>query len=78
LLRRVEDSLRELADLRERNQELEIEMSKTARIGRREELTFEEEARTWAGITVSEKFPKTATTFLLTVLPTAIRWNRES
>ena len=37
LSRRVEDCLRELADLRERNQQLEGEMSKTARIGKREE-----------------------------------------
>ena len=58
LSRRVEDCLRVLAEVRERNQELEAEMSKVARIGRREELSFEEEARTWAGIHVSSKLPK--------------------
>ena len=50
LTRRVEDCLREVAQLRERNQELEGEMSKAARRGKLEEISFEEEARTWAGI----------------------------
>jgi hypothetical protein len=58
LSRRVEDSLREIANLRERNQELENELSKASRIGRREEMDFVQEARTWAGIWVSEKLPK--------------------
>jgi hypothetical protein len=58
LSRRVEDCLRELAELRERNQELETEMSKAARIGRREEITFEDEARTWAGVSISDKLPR--------------------
>lgn len=58
LSRRVEDCLRVLAEVRERNQELEAEMAKAARIGRREELSFEEEARTWVGICVSEKLPR--------------------
>jgi hypothetical protein len=55
---RVEDCLRELAQLRERNQELEGEISKASRRGKLEEISFEEEARTWAGIAVSEKLPK--------------------
>ncbi len=58
LTRRVEDCLRELSDVRERNQELEAEMSKVARVGKREEMDFADEARTWAGICVSEKLPK--------------------
>ena len=58
LVRRVEDCLREVAELRVRNQELEAEMSKVARVGKREEMDFAEEARTWAGICVSEKLPK--------------------
>jgi hypothetical protein len=58
LTRRVEDCLREVAQLRERNQVLEAEMAKVARVGKREEMSFEEEARTWAGIAVSEKLPK--------------------
>jgi hypothetical protein len=54
LTRRVEDAFRELAQLRERNQELEMEMSKVARVGKREELDFADEARTWPGVFVSE------------------------
>ena len=56
--RKVEDSLREVAELRERNHELEAQMSKIARVGKKEELDFAEEARTWAGISVSEKLPR--------------------
>ena len=58
IARRVEDCLREVAQLRERNHELEAEMAKVVRLGKREELDFAEEARTWAGIVVSEKLPK--------------------
>src|ERR1035437_7318659 len=58
LNRRVEDYFREITQLRERNQELEAEMAKVARVGKREEIDFAEEARTWAGICVSEKLPK--------------------
>ena len=58
LTRRVEDSLREIGQLREKNQLLEGEMSKVARIGKREEMTFEEEARTWAGVWISDKLPR--------------------
>jgi predicted nuclease with TOPRIM domain len=58
LSRRVEDCLRELGQVRERNQELEGEMSKAARIGKREEMTFEEEVRTWAGVWISDKLPR--------------------
>lgn len=58
LTRRVEDCLREVGQLRERNQELEGEMSKTARIGKREEMTFEEEVRTWVGVWISDKLPR--------------------
>jgi hypothetical protein len=58
LIRRVEDCLREVAQLRERNQQLEAEMAKVARVGKREEMDFADEARTWAGIVVSEKLAK--------------------
>jgi len=58
LSRRVEDSLREIVQLRETNQQLESEMSKVARVGKREELDFQQEARTWAGIAISEKLPR--------------------
>ena len=50
LTRRVENCLRDVAQLQERNQQLESEMAKVARIGKREEMDFAEEARTWAGI----------------------------
>jgi hypothetical protein len=33
-------------------------MSKVARRGKLEEMCFEEEARTWAGISISEKLPR--------------------
>jgi hypothetical protein len=56
--RRVEDSLREVGELRERNHELESQMSKVARVGKREEMDFAEEARTWAGIHISDKLGK--------------------
>jgi|SRR5579871_174472 len=56
--RRVEDSVREMAELRERNQLLEGELAKVARVGKREEMDFAEEARTWAGICISEKLPR--------------------
>jgi len=58
LNRRVEDYFREITQLRERNQHLETEMSKVARIGKREEMDFAEEARTWPGMCVSEKLGK--------------------
>ena len=58
LNRRVEDYFREITQLRERNQELEAEMAKVARVGKLEEVSFADEARTWAGICVSEKLPK--------------------
>jgi len=53
--RRVEDSLREVGELRERNHELEAQMSKVARVGKKEEMDFADEARSWAGMSVSEK-----------------------
>lgn len=58
LTRRVEDNFREISQLRERNQELEAEMAKVARIGKREEIDFAEEARTWPGMGISQKLGK--------------------
>jgi hypothetical protein len=58
LSRRIEDSLREIAQLREKNQLLEGEMAKVARVGKREEMDFAEEARTWAGVWISDKLPR--------------------
>ena len=58
LTRRVEDCLREVAELRERNQELETRNGE----GRPRRQTgrngFRGEARTWAGIAISEKLPR--------------------
>ena len=56
--RRVEDSSREAGKLRERNHELETEMMKVARVGKREEMDFADEVRTWAGIHIGDKLPK--------------------
>jgi hypothetical protein len=58
LSRRVEDSLREITQLHEKNKLLEGEMAKVARIGAREEMDFAEEARTWAGVWISDKLPR--------------------
>jgi predicted nuclease with TOPRIM domain len=58
LFRRVEGSLREVAELRERNQVLASELSKVAHIGKREEMDFAEEARSWAGVWISDKLPR--------------------
>jgi hypothetical protein len=58
LNRRVEDYFREITQLRQRNQELESEMAKVARVGKLEEVSFADEARTWPGISVSEKLSK--------------------
>jgi len=52
LQRRIEDHLREVVTLRQRNSELEAEMSKATRRGRLEERSFEDEARGWTGMTV--------------------------
>ena len=58
LNRRVEDFLREVAQLRERNQVLTLELSKVAHIGKREEIEFADEARSWAGVWISDKLPR--------------------
>jgi hypothetical protein len=58
LARTATDHLREISDLRTRNQALEMEMSKVARVGRKEEIGFAEEAESWPGIWLSEKLKK--------------------
>jgi hypothetical protein len=58
LTRQTEDRLQEIAGLRERNKELEAEMAKSARVGKKEEMHFVEEARSWSGIWIGEKLPK--------------------
>jgi hypothetical protein len=52
LTHRLEDYLREVAQLREQNQGLETEMAKVSRIGKREEMDFADEARTWPGVSL--------------------------
>jgi chromosome segregation ATPase len=56
--RKVKDYLKEIGDLRSKNQTLEMEMSKVARVGKKEEVSFAEEAQTWPGIWLSEKLKK--------------------
>jgi DNA repair exonuclease SbcCD ATPase subunit len=58
LSRQGKDYLQEITKLRERNQELEGEMAKVARVGKKEEMEFADEARSWPGIWVGEKLPR--------------------
>ncbi len=56
--RLVKDYLAEIGQVRERNEELAAEMAKVARVGKKQEMDFAEEARTWPGICVSEKLSR--------------------
>jgi len=56
--RKVKDYLSEITQLRTKYQTLEMEMSKVARIGRKEEIGFAEEAQSWPGIWLSEKLKR--------------------
>jgi hypothetical protein len=56
--RRVSDHFREIGELLRRNEKLEPEMAKVARVGRKEELDFAEEVRSWPGVWVGEKLPR--------------------
>lgn len=56
--RRAEDFQREVEQMRGHIGTLEAELSKVARVGRREELRFADEARSWPGVFVSDKLPK--------------------
>jgi hypothetical protein len=58
LSRQGKDYLQEITSLRERNQELEGEMAKVSRVGKKEEMDFAEEAHSWPGIWVGEKLPR--------------------
>ncbi len=58
LRRRIEEYLSDLSRLRTQNQELEVEMSKVARRGKLEEVSFADEVQTWAGICISEKLAR--------------------
>jgi hypothetical protein len=50
--------LSDLSRLRTRNAELEGEVAKAARRGRLKELSFEDDIRTWPGISISEKLQR--------------------
>jgi myosin heavy subunit len=56
--RRVKDFLDEVTKLRDRNEELEAEMAKVARVGKKEEIDFAEDVRSWAGIWIGDKLPR--------------------
>ena len=56
--RRVKDFLDEVKKLRERNQLLETEMAKVARVGKKEEIDFAEDVRSWPGIWIGDKLPR--------------------
>jgi len=58
LSRQGKDYLQEITSLRERNKELEAEMAKVARVGKKEEVDFAEEVRGWPGIWVGSKLPR--------------------
>jgi hypothetical protein len=58
LARQGKDYLQEIGGLRERNQGLEAEMAKVARVGKREEQDFADEVRSWPGIWIGEKLPR--------------------
>ena len=58
LARQGKDYLQEIGNLRERNQELEAEMAKVARVGKKEEVDFADEARSWPGIWIGDKLPR--------------------
>jgi len=58
LSRQGNDYLQEITTLRDRNKQLEAEMAKVARVGKKEELDFADDARSWPGIWVGEKLPR--------------------
>jgi hypothetical protein len=58
LSREAKDYLVEISDLRSQNDALKLQMSKVARVGRKEEIDFAEEAQTWPGIWLSEKLKR--------------------
>jgi hypothetical protein len=58
LARQGKDYLQEITNLRDRNKQLEAEMAKVARVGKKEEIDFAAEAKTWPGIWVGEKLPR--------------------
>ena len=58
LSRQGKDYLQEITSLRDRNKQLEAEMAKVSRVGKKEEMEFADETRSWPGIWVGEKLPR--------------------
>jgi hypothetical protein len=56
--RRVTEFVTEVGKLKDRNHELETEMAKVARIGKKEEIDFAEDVRSWPGVWISDKLSK--------------------
>jgi hypothetical protein len=56
--RQAHDYLREIDELRDRNEKLEAEMAKVARVGRKEEVDFAEEVRSWPGFWLGPKLAR--------------------
>lgn len=55
---RLKQQLVDVNRLQAKNQELEAEMAKVARVGRKEEVAFADEVRAWPGIWISAKLPR--------------------
>ncbi len=56
--RRVKDFLDEVTKLRDRNEVLEAEMAKVARVGKKEEIDLAEDVHSWPGVWISDKLPR--------------------
>jgi colicin import membrane protein len=69
LSRQGKDYLQEIGTLREWNRELESEMAKVARVGKKEEIDFAAEAKSWPGIWVGEKLPRNGDLMALPTQP---------
>jgi hypothetical protein len=58
LNRKAKDYLTEISELRTKNEAIALEMSKVARIGKKEEIDFAEEVQAWPGLWLSDKLKK--------------------
>ena len=58
LSRQLKDYLQEITSIRERNEVLDFELGKISRLGRKEEVDFAQEARSWPGVWVGDKLPR--------------------
>jgi hypothetical protein len=75
LIRRVEDCLREVAQVRERNQRLEAEMAKVAHVGKREEMDFYRKPALGLVSQSVRSSQRTATSCWRIAIPAALHWN---